>query len=132
MRITIDEAIARFKHNAEYQRTHGDLQGCLEFRQLAEWLEELKQLREQIKWIPCSERMPEEREWIGTKKFGTTISDEVYVTLETISGKRFCDHIRFQNGKFGLSKQTELDAIDKGIKAIAWMPKPQPYVEEEE
>ena len=82
---------------------------------------------EQQDWIPCSERMPEEREWIGTKKFGTTISDEVYVTLETTDGKRFCDYIRFQNGKFSLSKQAELDAIDKGIKAIAWMKLPLPY-----
>lgn len=47
MGITIDEVIERFKSNAEYERTHGNLQGCLEFRQLAEWLEELKQLREQ-------------------------------------------------------------------------------------
>ena len=97
------------------------------YRQIAEWLKELKQLREQTEWIPCSQKMPEEREWIGTKKFGTTISDEVYVTLETTGGKRFCDHIRFQNGKFSLSKQAELDAIDKGIKAIAWMKLPLPY-----
>jgi len=97
------------------------------YRQIAEWLKELKQLREQTRWIPCSERMPEEREWIGTKKFGTTISDEVYVTLETTEGKRFCDHVRFQNGRFSLSKQAELDAIDRGIKAIAWMPLPEPY-----
>lgn len=78
-------------------------------------------------WVLCSKRLPEERKWIGTKKFGTTISDEVYVTLETTDGKRFCDHIRFQNGKFSLSKQAELDAIDKGIKAIAWMKLPLPY-----
>lgn len=31
-----------------------------EHRQLAEWLKELKQLREQTKWIPISEKMPEE------------------------------------------------------------------------
>lgn len=49
MGMSIDEAIARYKSNAEYERTHGDLQGCLEFRQLAKWLEELKQLREQ--WL---------------------------------------------------------------------------------
>lgn len=89
--------------------------------------EALKLIEQEQQWVLCSERMPEEREWIGTKKFGTTISDEVYVTLETISGKRFCDHIRFQNGKFSLSKQAELDAIDKGIKPIAWMKLPEPY-----
>lgn len=89
--------------------------------------EALKLIKQEQQWVLCSERMPEEREWIGTKKFGTTISDEVYVTLETISGKRFCDHIRFQNGKFSLSKQAELDAISKGTKPIAWMKLPEPY-----
>lgn len=36
--MLLDEAIKRFQNNAEYERTHGNLQGCLEFRQLAEWL----------------------------------------------------------------------------------------------
>lgn len=58
MGITIDEAITRYKNNAEYERTHGNLQGCLGFRQLAEWLKELKQLREQTRWIPVSEGLP--------------------------------------------------------------------------
>ena len=40
MAMTIDEAIKRYKNNAEYERTHGNLQGCLEFRQLAKWLEQ--------------------------------------------------------------------------------------------
>lgn len=47
MGMSLDEVITRYKNNAEYERRHGNLQGCLEFRQLAEWLEELKQLREQ-------------------------------------------------------------------------------------
>lgn len=47
--MTLDEAIKRYTSNAEYERTHGSLHGCLEFKQLAEWLEELKQLREQTK-----------------------------------------------------------------------------------
>lgn len=42
----LDEAIERFSHNAEYERTHGNLQGCLEFKQLAKWLEELRAYRE--------------------------------------------------------------------------------------
>ena len=48
MGMTIEEAITRYKSNAEYERTHGNLQGCLEFRQLAEWLKELKEYRERI------------------------------------------------------------------------------------
>jgi len=40
-----DEAIKRYFDNAEYERTHGNLQGCLEFRQLAKLLKELKAYR---------------------------------------------------------------------------------------
>ena len=51
--MKIDEAIKRFIDNAEYERSHGNLQGCLEFIQLAEWLVELKHLREQTD--PCGD-----------------------------------------------------------------------------
>lgn len=43
----LDEVIKRFNNNAEYERTHGNLQGCLEFRQLAEWLKDYKRLLDQ-------------------------------------------------------------------------------------
>ena len=43
--MTLDEAIKRYNDNAEYERTHENLQGCLEFRQLAEWLKELKKYK---------------------------------------------------------------------------------------
>ena len=45
--MTLDEVIERYTRNAEYERTHGNLQGCLEFRQLAEWLKDYKRLLEQ-------------------------------------------------------------------------------------
>ena len=84
-------------------------------------------LLEQTEWIPVSERLPEEREWIGTKSFGTTISDEVYVTFEMPNGERFTDHLSFQNGKLSPYKQSEIDVWHKGAKPIAWMPLPKPY-----
>ena len=58
--MTLDEAIKRFIDNAEYERTHGSLQACLEFKHLAEWLKELQQLREQTRLIPVSEALPKE------------------------------------------------------------------------
>lgn len=45
MGMKLDESIIRYKNNAEYERTHGNLQGYLEFRQLAKWLEELRAYR---------------------------------------------------------------------------------------
>lgn len=44
--MTIDEQIKLLESNAEFERKDGDLQGCLNFRQLAEWLKELKRHRE--------------------------------------------------------------------------------------
>ena len=44
--MTIDEAITKYNNNAKHELTLGSLQGCLEFRRLAEWLKELKAHRE--------------------------------------------------------------------------------------
>lgn len=49
--MTLDKTIERFINNAEHERTHGNLQGCLEFRQLAGWLKELKEKRKLISKI---------------------------------------------------------------------------------
>ena len=45
--MTIDEVIQRYTDNAEYERTHGNLQGCLEFTQLTKWLKELRAYRKE-------------------------------------------------------------------------------------
>ena len=44
--MKLEEAIEMYISNAEHERTHGSLQGCMDFKQLAEWLKELKQYRE--------------------------------------------------------------------------------------
>jgi len=82
---------------------------------------------EKSEWTLCSKRMPEEHEWIGTKRFGTTISDEVYVTFEAPDGQRFADHISFQNGKLSRSDEHRMKVLYKGAKPIAWKPLPEPY-----
>ena len=43
--MILNEAIERYTSNAEYERTHGNLQGCLEFKQLCKWLKELREYR---------------------------------------------------------------------------------------
>ena len=86
---------------------------------------------EQI-WIPCDERMPEEHEWIGTKNFGTTMSDEVYVTFENSKGERFTKHLHFHNGELSRYDKQYMDVWYKDYKPIAWMPLPEPYQSETE
>lgn len=79
--MTLDEAIKMYTNNAEYERTHGSLQGCLEFRQLAEWLKDYKRLLEQepcddatLKDIFCmgcdyKEQESKTGHWIQTNEF---------------------------------------------------------------
>ena len=81
----------------------------------------------EYQWIPCSKQMPEEYEWIGTKEFGTTISDMVHVTFENENGERFVRQIMFQNGKLSRVDQRTIDILYKGSKPIAWCPYPKPW-----
>lgn len=83
-------------------------------------------------WIPVEKRLPEEHEWLGTKKFGTTISDEVYVTFENEKGERFCKYMTFQNGELSRYDKAFMEAWYKGSKPIAWMPFPKPYEPKED
>ena len=50
--MTIDEQIKILESNSEFERKEGDLQGCLNFKQLAEWLKDYKRLKEQE---PCDD-----------------------------------------------------------------------------
>ena len=102
-----------------------DERGAVPMRLVRQAFDKLVQ-PEQI-WILCDERMPEEHEWIGTKKFGTTISDEVYVTFENSKGERFTKHLHFHNGELSRYDKTHMDAWYKDYKPIAWMPLPEPY-----
>lgn len=46
MGMTIDEAIKRYNSNAFYEKSDGNLQGYLEFRQLVEWLCKYQKIQE--------------------------------------------------------------------------------------
>ena len=130
--MTLDETIKYLEKMVEIGETYEVSKVVEEHRQLAEWLKELKQLRERTRWILCSEKMPEEKEWIGTKQFGTTISDKVFVTLENSKGERYTQYLSFQNGKLSTTDQSTVDTFFKGGTPIAWMPKPEPYKAESE
>ena len=77
-------------------------------------------------WIPCSERLPEEHEWIGTKRFGTTISDNVHIIFD-VNGERFVKTLSLQNGELSNHEKHIMDTFYKGWKMLAWMPLPEPY-----
>lgn len=111
--MTLDEVIERYTNNAEYERTHGSLQGCLEFKQLAEWLSELKQLREQTTWIPCSEQLPKKNgRYLCTVGTNYRNPREMYYVPKGKNNRTWASLDR---------------AYVEDCFVIAWMPLPQPY-----
>lgn len=87
-------------------------------KQLAEWLTELKRLREQTRWIPCSERLPEENEYVGDVCKYYLIQDEY--------GDMYVAHL----SSVGWIPINSLKAISDEV--IAWRPLPKPYKAEME
>ena len=78
--MTLDEAIERFEHNAEFERRNGNLQGCLEFRQLVEWLSALQEYKDVLEKIRAEIEQYQ-------ANCNLTNSDEI--------DRKFCDSITF-------------------------------------
>lgn len=87
-------------------------------KQLGEWLIELKKLREQTRWIPCSERLPKENEYVGDVCKYYLIQDEY--------GDMYVAHL----SSVGWIPINSLKAISDEV--IAWRPLPKPYKAEME
>ena len=118
--MTIEEAINHAREVAEKNRKCHEENTIIlsnrwissmccaeEHEQLAEWLEELKKLREKSKWIPCSERLPEDAMDVIAQFSSGTVTELRYAG----------------NGIFEGIYEYSTKVI------IAWMPLPEPYKE---
>lgn len=141
--MTIDEAIKRAEEVAEENETvantrtfkdgytvdemYCDDTECInehlarcakcgeEHRQLAEWLKELKQLREQTNWIPVSERLPE-------KAGGYLVTSSINLGEKSPVMEIHIDYFCKSSRKW----------LYEGEDVIAWKPLPEAYKEEGE
>ena len=88
-----------------------------EHEQLAEWLEELKELREKDRWIPVRERLPEHGKY-------------VLISCEGFDAPSVAKYEEDDIGEtFYLSEDMPCEAF--GIVVEAWRPLPEPYKEQE-
>lgn len=81
--MTLEQAIDRYTNNAEYERIHGSLQGCMEFRQLAEWLKDYKRLLEQ-----------QSREDCISRQAAIDKIKEIYEWHDNVSKERIIEHFK--------------------------------------
>ena len=110
--MTLDEAIIHAKKVSANQSVCAECQEG--HKQLTEWLEELKMLREKNRWIPCSERLPKKPE----------CGENGYIVQKKRVAEPFSaywDGERWTN---------EDDDVVEGV--MAWMPLPEPYKEKTE
>lgn len=89
------------------------------------------------RWIPCSERLPEEAYPVVV----TWKNDDPASYYQYILGKHYTGVAHFKNGKwFWYSSVTEdvlmeygrcdSEEFDEAIQVLAWMPLPEPYKED--
>lgn len=115
--MTIDEAI---KHAKEVAGDRGCTECAKEIaKQLASWLEELKEMREKSKWIPAN-RPPE---------------DDRYILL-SFDDFTICQIGRYERDEDGSGAyypdDDNVSCCSIGIFVNAWMPLPEPYKEGED
>lgn len=104
-----------YTHWLEYAEKH---------RQLAEWLNELKRLREQTRWIPVNQPPKASGRYIVTMHFFDNDFVEManYSTdLHTVDKYDFPKHKAGWYNDDSEYGHYELDDI------VAWMPRPEPY-----
>lgn len=134
-RMILNEAIENAEEKAEEIRNEAEhyeiagvnIYGCeeraQEWEQFAEWLKELKQLREQTRWIPVNKGLPK-------AEYGE--SDSVLVCFENETQ----DVLYFDGSNWRYpTGETYISVNHKNgfhNKVIAWMPLPEPYTIESE
>ena len=146
--MTLDEAIKHAEEVAEdkerntgwfYDKESASYKKkCIkcaeEHRQIAEWLKELKQLREQTRWISVSEGLPEDLEpvnitWVNhnPESYYANIKDKPFTATGVyFNGQWYWWSVLCTDMLAEYSHNYD-DIIDDDIEITAWQPLPESY-----
>lgn len=82
----------------------------------------------QSQWIPCSERLPKEKDAGILKKLGTKKKSEYVLATVEVKGERMTVTACTYDGKW----DWKMKYAFPDFKVVAWMPLPKPYGGESE
>lgn len=88
--------------------------------------EQLPSAQPEQRWIPCSERLPEEKDAGILKKLGTSKRSEYVLATVEVKGERMTVTVCTYDGEWDWNMKYAFP----DYKIIAWMPFPEPYREE--
>ena len=87
--------------------------------------EQLPSAQPEQRWIPCSERLPEEKDAGILKKLGTKKRSEYVIATVEVKGERMTVTACTYDGEW----DWKMKYAFPDYKIIAWMPLPEPYTE---
>lgn len=94
-----------------------------QYNKMAERLTELEYLLTEQQWIPCSERLPEEKDAGILKKLGTEKRSEYVLATVEVNGERMTVTACTYDGVWHWDKKYAFP----DYKITAWMPLPEPW-----
>ena len=95
---------------------------------IKEIIEDLPSTQPEQRWIPCSERLPEEKDAGILKKLGTSKRSEYVLATVEVKGERMTVTACTYDGEWHWDKKYTFP----DYKIVAWMPLPEPYEKDDE
>ena len=89
------------------------------------YIEQLPSAQPEPQWIPCSERLPEEKDAGILKRLGINKRSDYVIATVDVKGERKTVTACTYDGKWGWN----MKHVFPDYKIIAWMPLPEPYEE---
>jgi hypothetical protein len=94
-----------------------------EGKTIREWVQDIAEADYVGKWIPCSEKLPEEKDAGILKKLGTSKKSDPVIATVDVKGERMTVTACTHDGVWDWNMKYAFP----DYKIVAWMPLPEPY-----